>query len=122
MNNSNSEAVRIELDINEMQKRIDSDTEVASVPLDFFSVSQNKYVHAAQSRISYIEDKLFETNTTRHEIMARMGSRWKNNPHPSNEYADKKKTLERELTEALDGMNRTQRMDVSSLGGASRSC
>jgi hypothetical protein len=102
--------------ISERQKCIDLDSEVVSVPLAYFSVSKDKYVHAAQSRIAYIEDKLFENNATRDEIMRAMGSRWKNNPHPSNNYADRKRALERELDEALEGMNRTQRMDVEGMG------
>jgi hypothetical protein len=117
LDDRNRQAARLERDMEERQKCIDLDSEVASVPLAFFSVSQGKYVHAAQSRIAYLEDKLFESNTARDEIMARMGSRWKTNPHPSNNYADRKKALEKELDDALDGMNRTQRISVSGMGG-----
>lgn len=108
---------KLEHDMKERQKCIDLDSEVVSVPLSFFAVSQNKYVHAAQSRIAYLEDKLFENNSTREEIKSKMGSRWKTNPRPSNDYAERKKAMEKELDDALDGVNRTQRMSVSGMGG-----
>ncbi|KAL7510599.1 hypothetical protein ACHAXN_007459 [Cyclotella atomus] len=117
METIDGDTARLERDINERQKCIDMDSEVVSVPLSFFTLSQNKYVHAAQSRIRFLEDKLYEYTASRDGIKARMGSRWKTNPHPSNDYAERRKALEKELDEALDGVNRTQRMNVGGLGG-----
>lgn len=116
METIDGDTARLERDINERQKCIDLDSAVVSVPLSFFTLSQNKYVHAAQSRIRFLENKLYENTSSRDEIKARMGSRWKTNPHPSNDYAERRKALEKELDEALDGVNRTQRMNVGGMG------
>ncbi|KAL7520065.1 hypothetical protein ACHAWX_004814 [Stephanocyclus meneghinianus] len=120
LDQGNSQTERLKHEMNERQKCIDLDSEVVSVPLAFFSVSKEKYLHAAQSRIAYLEGKLFENNASRNDIMTKMGSRWKNNPHPSNDYADRRKLLEKELDEALEGMNRTQKMDVGGVDGQIR--
>ncbi|KAL3798027.1 hypothetical protein HJC23_012318 [Cyclotella cryptica] len=117
LDQGNSKAVQLKYEMNERQKCVDLDSEVVSVPLAFFSVSKEKYMHAAQSRIAYLESKLYENNASREDIMAKMGSRWKNNPHPSNDYASRRKALEKELGEAIEGMNRTQRMDVVGMHG-----
>ena len=110
------QAVQLEQGMNKRQECITADSEVVSVPLSYFSVSRDKFIHAAQSRIAFLEDKLFDDSATRDEIMSKMGSRWRDNRSPSNTYSERRKEMEKELDDAIEGMNRTQRMDVVNTG------
>ncbi|KAL9188145.1 hypothetical protein ACHAXT_006523 [Thalassiosira profunda] len=106
------DAARAQRDIDARKECAARDSEIVAVPLAFFSSSKDRFVHAAEKRISYLEDKLFAENSSRADKMAESSSWWTNNPNPSHDYAEKRKMIEKELDEALEGMNRTRKLNV----------
>ena len=107
------EVTRLNRIVRERQEAIDFDSQVIDVPFDYFLVSKDKYIHAAEVRIKTLEDKLFEDWNAREEIKNAMGDAWKGRFGGKGDYAEKRKEMEKELDEALEGMNRTRGMGTS---------
>ena len=107
------EVARLNRIVRERQEAIDFDSQVIDVPFDYFLVSKDKYIHAAEVRIKTLEDKLFEDWNAREEIKNAMGDAWKGRFGGKGDYAEKRKEMEKELDEALEGMNRTRGMGTS---------
>jgi len=107
------EVARLNRIVRERQEAIDFDSQVIDVPFDYFLVSKDKYIHAAEVRIKTLEDKLFEDWNAREEIKNAMGDAWRGRHGGSGEYAEQRKEMEKELDEVLEGMNRTRGMGSS---------
>lgn len=107
------EVERLNRIIRERQQAIDFDSQVIDVPFDYFLVSKDKYIHAAEVRIATLEDKLFEDWKAREEKKSKMGDAWSNRGGGRGDYAEQRKAMEKELDEALEGMNRTRGMGSS---------
>jgi len=117
--NGDGELERLRGEIRERQEVIGEDSRVASVPLAYFSESRDRYVRAAEARVAHLEGRLYENNSARREVMQKMGDRWRNNPAPRMDYAERRRLMERELDDALEGMNRTRGMNVGEFGAIS---
>jgi len=107
------EVARLNRIVRERKEAIDFDSQVIDVPFDYFLVSKDKYIHAAEVRIKTLEDKLFEDWNAREEIKNAMGDAWKGRFGGKGDYAEKRKEMEKELDEVLEGMNRTRGMGSS---------
>ena len=91
------------------------DSEIIAVSLSSFVRNRERYISAANSRIEYLESRLYQNQQSREEVRQAMGERWVNNPNAKGDYAERKRRMEDELRQAQQGVERIGRMNLEQM-------
>jgi hypothetical protein len=92
------------------------DSNVVHVAIAHFATDRDHYTIMAERRARYLRNKLEPQWTSRDDVKERIGSdKWKNNPHPKNDYSVLRDENEQELQELESALVALSELDATTI-------
>lgn len=92
------------------------DADTCQVAVQHLTEEKNRFQHAVERQATYLTKKLEPQWATRDEVKTRMGDdKWRNNPHPKQDYAAQRRALEQELRDIQPALEKLGALDTEAL-------